>query len=228
MLTADDVTAAMRALGVGPTDTLMVHSRMVPWFHAANHAGVNCESLLTPFCDGLLASCRTLVMPTFTWDKSRGASNCGALTEHFRLGQPPRHRTLHAAFSLCSSGPIAGDQHAYRQFAQLVEADAWVVMLGCDWFFCTLCHWPEQCFGVPYRRTIHIGGGWFTNARTPATDENKADWEPARTELIEHNRVQVAMLGGVQIEAARAKHIFAAVIACLDRNIWGLTRNKNR
>ena len=108
----------------------------------------------------------TLLLPTMSWryvksdkphfDELATPSNTGILTELFRQ-QYATHRSLHPTHSVAGIGKQAGvllseHQHCITPcglqspFGKLVEADAYIIMLGVGMDCCTLVHHVEELF----------------------------------------------------------------------------------
>ena len=166
-LGAEHIAAALGACGIGPGDTVMLHSDAVV---AAQFRTVPAEKRLDLVLDAILAALGpegTLVLPTFTYSFTKGEafdpdlspSTVGQLTERFRL-RPNVLRSRHPLFSVAAQGPLAG------AFAASATADCFgpgtafdllyrhrgkIACLGCGFDRVTFVHYVEQRAKVDYR-----------------------------------------------------------------------------
>jgi aminoglycoside 3-N-acetyltransferase len=163
----EHITAALGACGIGPGDTLMLHSDALV---AAQFRNAPAERRLALVLDAVLAALGpdgTLVLPTFTYSFTKGEafdpdlspSTVGQLTEHFRR-RPGVLRSRHPLFSVAAQGPLAG------AFAESATADCFgpgtafdllfrhrgkIACLGCGFDRITFVHYVEQRAQVDYR-----------------------------------------------------------------------------
>lgn len=171
MITAADITTAIRGLGIASDDVLFVHSGLKG---ALRLEGATREAKLATMTDGLRDAVPdgVLAVPTFTYsftrdevfDVQQSPSTVGVLTEHLR-SLPEARRTTDPLFSCAILGelpePWAGrllDVHERYDcfgpesvFAWLEEADAHLLFLGVGFDQCTFLYLVEQRLGVPYR-----------------------------------------------------------------------------
>ena len=169
MISAADITDAVRRLGVQPADTLVVHSSVRA---ALRVAGDRVTDKLDTIVDGLRETVAdgVLIMPTFTYSACEGEpydvqqtpSTVGALTEHFRR-RPGVRRTADPIFSNAILGSLpAGWEHLFEigdvncfgddsAFAYMRDANAKLLFFGVGMDYCTFIHNVEQRLGVPYR-----------------------------------------------------------------------------
>jgi aminoglycoside 3-N-acetyltransferase len=170
VITARDLTAAVRDLGVEPTDTVFVHSdvrrclRMEGATRAHKLATIS-RGLAGSVADGALA------LAAFTYsfcrgevfDLRRSPSRVGVLTEYFRSLAGVR-RTADPIFSTAVLGRVpavwekrlfaVGDKDCFGPhsiFAYLLYADAKLLFFGVPPTACTFVHHVEQCERVRYR-----------------------------------------------------------------------------
>jgi len=168
MITARDITATVRDLGVLASDTVFVHSD-VGLCHRV--AGTTTRQKLDVIAQGLAdaVSDGVLMMPSFSYsfcrrevfDIARSPSTVGGLTEHFRL-QPGVRRTADPIFSTAVLGALPraweqdlfaiGDKDCFGPrsiFAYLLEAEAKLLCFGKT--ACTFIHHTEQRARISYR-----------------------------------------------------------------------------
>lgn len=191
MISAADITAAVRGLGVRPDDALFVHSDVTRCIHVA---GRRPADKLDTIVEGLAATvpAGALLMPTFTYSFCRGEefeidaspSTTGALTEHFRR-TPGARRTADPIFSAALLGRLGaeweralltpGDSDCFGDrsvFGFLRARGAKLLMFGSGFGCCTFACHLEQRVGVPYRYFKNFSGvvrdgdrTWPTTAR---------------------------------------------------------------
>jgi len=152
LIAAGDITSALADLGVGPRDTLFVHSGLKG---ALRLAGATRDEKLATLADGLRESVPDglLILPTFTYsftgdgepfDVASSPSTVGVLTEYFRT-LPGVRRTADPLFSCGVLGELpepwarrlygVGDVDAFGEhsvFAMLAELDAKILFIGVD------------------------------------------------------------------------------------------------
>jgi len=170
VITSSDIVAALRALGVEPSDTLFVHADVRC---ALRVAGDSIERKVDTLIDALDAAVPrgVLAMPTFTYSFCRGEqfdvdatpSTVGLLSERFRR-RPGVRRTVDPIFSAALRGTLPdawerdlfepGDQDCFGErsvFALLRESRAKLAFAGAGFEYCTFVHHVEQQLRVPYR-----------------------------------------------------------------------------
>jgi aminoglycoside 3-N-acetyltransferase len=177
---------AVKALGVGPSDVVMVHSNVTRLLKIPVEPGG-----LAFFRDALLAAVPhgTVVVPTFSYrfcergvyDTGKTPSEVGLFTEFFRR-DPRAVRSSHPIFSVAAIGAdvnylcrnlSTSSYGAGSVFERLYAADA--KLLHFDVALadaCTFAHFPEQKIGVPYRYSKHFHG-----VATVDGKPTEGDWE---------------------------------------------------
>lgn len=192
MIAAGDIASALADLGVGPRDTLFVHSGLKG---ALRLAGATREEKLATLAGGLRAAVPdgVLIVPTFTYsftgagepfDVRATPSTVGVLTEYVRT-LPGVRRTTDPLFSCAVLGDLPGPWRErlltvgdvdcfgpHSVFALLDEADAKLLFLGVDFELCTYVYRVEQRLGVPYR--------YFKDFRGTVVDGDEATAVTAR------------------------------------------------
>jgi aminoglycoside 3-N-acetyltransferase len=177
VISASDITAALRELGVEAQDALFVHSGLqtslrVEGRSPADKVRTIVEGLREAVADG------ELIVPTFTYsftegrdfDVARTPSAVGALGEEFR-SMPGVRRTPEPIFSTAIDGrlPRDWDERLFALedkscfgpesvFAYLRERRGKLLFYGVGFEFCTFIHHVEQRLGVPYRYLKDFSG----------------------------------------------------------------------
>lgn len=154
-------------IGLGPSDTLLVHSSMKSIGQVDGGADTVLDALSEYLPQGLL------VMPAHTWsyidadnplfDVRESKSCVGLLSEMFRK-RPNVIRTLHPTHSLSALGADAAEFTAGQEkfstpcssescYGKLEKRDAAVLLIGVDFSRNTLVHCIEEVAKVPGRMT---------------------------------------------------------------------------
>jgi aminoglycoside 3-N-acetyltransferase len=177
VITARDLTTALRRLGVAQTDTVFVHSDVR---RCLRMEGTTRAQKLATIVRGLGDSVAdgALVLPTFTYSLCRGEvfdlrrspSRVGVLSEHFR-SLPGVRRTADPIFSTAVRGRVpavwearlfeVGDKDCFgphSMFGYLLHADAKLLFFGIAPTACTFIHHVEQCEHVSYRYFKEFSG----------------------------------------------------------------------
>ncbi|MCD6359791.1 MAG: AAC(3) family N-acetyltransferase [Armatimonadetes bacterium] len=158
-LTRQDIVDDLRALGVGPGMTLMVHSSLSAIGRVEGGAGTVIEALLEA-----LGPEGTLAMPAMSsgvYDHEKSPSNVGTITEVFRTW-PGVKRGFHPSHSACAIGPNAdyllddildqptaiGTESPWGRLARL--NNGYILLLGVDQDRNTILHYPEEIVRAPY------------------------------------------------------------------------------
>ncbi len=199
----------------------------------------------------LVADGMTLAFPTFTfsfcggapYDAARTASETGLFGDWIR-DLPEAIRTSHPIYSYAVTGPLAeeiarcentttfGPDSALALFEKL---NARLIMLGCDWSFCTQFHRYEEEAKVPYRYFKDFKGSadygrgpretsatmLVRTMDTPA--EN--DFSTVIDDLHDKGYVISSPLWGGLAEAASCKDIAALCRQALKENPWAYVQN---
>lgn len=152
------IQTMLKKMRIPKTSVLLVHSA----FKKFSKEGYYPEDVLGIFLDYMASG--TLLLPTMSWrfvksespffDELKTPSNTGILTELFRQ-RYATHRSLHPTHSVAGIGSQAeillSTHHrcitpcgSQSPFAKLVEADAYIIMLGVGIDCCTLVHHVEE------------------------------------------------------------------------------------
>ena len=156
----------LRALGIEPGDTLLVHASYKSLGPLEGGAKTFFDALLS-----YLGENGTLLMPALSFatvsakhpyfDICQTPSCVGYLTEYFRTSVAGVVRSLHATHSCCAYGRLADElvaDHekddtpvgAHSPFCKLPAYDAKILFLGCTTNHNTLMHGVEEAAGVPF------------------------------------------------------------------------------
>lgn len=167
-VTRSDVTKAVLELGIGPGDTVLVHSS----FKSLGPVEGGAETVISGFVDAIGTS-GTLVLPTFTQKDFANAyktwhldkeSDTGYLTNYFRKREGSC-RSDQATHSVAACGKLAreltkthgltgkrfgsmGDTPfaADSPWEKMYQLNARVVMLGVSPLYITFRHYAEYCY----------------------------------------------------------------------------------
>ncbi len=158
------IQSMLKKMPISRHDVLFVHSA----FKSFTRDGYTPNTALKVLIDHLEPG--TLLLPTMSWryvkpdkpffDEQLTPSNTGILTELFRQ-QHATHRSLHPTHSVAGVGSqaaaILSAHHLCTTpcgdtspFAKLVEADAYIIMLGVGMDCCTLIHHAEEKIAPQY------------------------------------------------------------------------------
>jgi FkbH-like protein len=189
----------------------------------------------------------TLALPAFTFSfcrrrpfhLQRSASETGVLADWAREHFADAIRTPHPIYSFVALGPLAdriaacpssttfGDDSPFALFEEL---DARLLMLGCDWHYCTQLHRYEESAKVPYRYAktfvgqADIGAG-LVEARATMFVRDLAinpenDFGPAIEKLRASGAVaSVPVLDGVG-EAVSCRELASVCASLLRTDPW--------
>lgn len=168
-LTRDQISAALRALGLPAGAIVFMHSSM----SSIGYVEGGADTIVDAFLD-ILSPGGTLVVPTFTFahgnddnrvfDSARDPSEMGRLTEVTRT-RPGARRSCHLLHSVAALGAHAEEITANHgpsawaadgPFWKLYELDAHILLLGVPYLRCTFFHVLEQLVQVPYRRWSEV------------------------------------------------------------------------
>ena len=157
-LIREQLSFALRELGLSLGSNVMVHSSLSSMGHLDGGADTAVESLLD-----VIGPSGTLVVPTFTpchfpdkevnpvFDPLKDHSQMGQITEAVRKW-PGAKRSRHLLHSLAAIGPLARDitdVHGPSAWAcdgpfwKLYELDAYILLLGVPYLRCTYFHVVE-------------------------------------------------------------------------------------
>ncbi|MDA3812082.1 MAG: AAC(3) family N-acetyltransferase [Spirochaetaceae bacterium] len=165
MYTKDDLIKDIRAMGIKPTDTLMIHSSMKAIGKVDGGAETVLDAFIEYMKDGLL------IFPTHSWDKINSENNlydprtqpsCVGLLTNLFMKRPETLRSWHPTHSVAAQGQ---DAEAYIQgeektttacprfgcWGKLYDRKAKILFLGCSMKRNTYIHGVEEWCDVPDR-----------------------------------------------------------------------------
>ncbi len=163
------IVDGLRALGLGASDLVVVHSSLSSFGWVDGGADAVIDALLATVAPG-----GTVVMPTLTFgpftpenppplfDPGTSAGIVGRIPEVFRQ-RPAARRSLHPTHSVAAIGPLADELIADHELSRTpIGTDgAWgriaqrggrILMLGASLRTCTMMHGPEEML-IPGRCT---------------------------------------------------------------------------
>ncbi|MBP3337020.1 MAG: AAC(3) family N-acetyltransferase [Clostridia bacterium] len=167
-VTKNDITKAVKELGIKNGDTILVHSS----FKSLGEVDGGAETVICGFLDAIGEE-GTLVFPTFvqkdfknaykTWHLDK-ESDVGYLTNYFRLRKGSK-RSDQATHSVAASGKMADELtkthgHTSKRFGsmgdtpfapdspweKMYQKNAKIVMLGVSPLYITFRHYAEYCY----------------------------------------------------------------------------------
>lgn len=160
---SEKIAAGLKALGVLPEDTILVHSA----FKSLGPVPGGIETVV----QGLLQAIGpqgTLLMPALTWalrppeifNGRMTPTNLGAIPEYFRT-RAGTCRSIHPTHSVCATGrrteELLADHHLdstpcgpHSPFHKLLETNGKIIMLGCGLAPNTTMHALEEYVMPPF------------------------------------------------------------------------------
>jgi aminoglycoside 3-N-acetyltransferase len=170
LISAEQITDAIRALGVAPGDTMFVQANLLSSLRVD---GATREEKLATIVGGLRGAVEsgTLVVPAFSYSFCRGEvfdpeaspTDIGPLPEYFRT-LPGVRRTLDPIFSASILGPVPGrwERRLFEEpntdalgddgvFGFLRDVNAKLLLYGVHFNACSFAHYLEQLSEAPYR-----------------------------------------------------------------------------
>ncbi|MBQ7386720.1 MAG: AAC(3) family N-acetyltransferase [Clostridia bacterium] len=166
MHTKEQLISDMRALGINPGDTVLMHSS----FRSLGGIEGGAASFYEGFLE-LLGEDGTLVIPTLSYgtvtrdapvfDRNETPSCVGYLSEYFRTSVPGVIRSMHATHSCAAVGRLAEEITKNHEldltpvgpnspFSKLPKFNGKILMLGCSFDSNTSFHGIEETAEPPY------------------------------------------------------------------------------
>lgn len=186
------------------------------------------------FLQSLLDSGKTVVLPSFTFSFTKD-KNFNIETSPYETGslawlaktQLGFTRTCNPMFSFCVKGPKSGDfinskwDSGYGKGTSvelLSRENTCIIMLGCNWDFCTLIHNVEETLEVPYREYIEwnypMDFGEFSITESPfqlyvrkQRPKTNLWFSRIRGELETHGYLRQSTMNNIMIESANGNSI---------------------
>lgn len=161
------LAADFQRLGLTAGDTVFVHSALSTLGHVEGGADTVIAALLS-----VVGHSGTLAAPGFTYEEdpdlfdiANQPSSMGRISEHIRT-HPRARRSPHRTHSISAIGPHAetlihqgaSAWAADGPFWQFVALDAYILMLGVGYSYCTFFHLIEQMVQVSYREWVQYEG----------------------------------------------------------------------
>lgn len=195
----------------------------------------------------------TLAFPAFTFSFSKGnvfdplhtRSETGILADWI-LDLADSVRTDHPMYSFAVLGPLKEDLLRCKNtttfgddstFAYFERCDARIVMMGCDWSYCTQFHRSEESANVPYRfhkditgKAIRDGKQYTAVARMFVRDldiDPLNDFQPLIDTLRSRLQISSTKFGGGRIESASCADIAMVASELLHNDAWSLVSQPN-
>ncbi len=241
----EDVTEALRSIGVGEGDTALVHPDAIV---AAQFIGVPEAQRLDALIDAVEAAIGpsgTLVIPTFSYSFTKGEpfdpphtpSAVGMVSERFRM-RPGVLRSADPVFSFAARGKLAKELCAIKVgecfgegslFALLHRLNAQIVNLGCSMTRGgTFVHYVEVAHGVQYRYKKAFSGTIISEGRSiensviyhvrDLTRRSEADLRRLQSRLAQEKKLRSVDVGRTRIMAVAANDLFDTAYKMLDED----------
>jgi FkbH-like protein len=247
-LSSDEIYRCLKS-SINDNPIAIIHSSLI-------HLRFNDQKLkwhLLSALRRLLIDNITIVIPTFTFSFCHGnefnlvnsPSETGILGDWFQELEGVR-RTEHGIYSFAIAGPNSqeildcvntttfGKDSVFGLFDRL---DARLVMLGCDWKYCTQFHYYEEEYKVPYRLykefkgDVNISGEMrkkifkmYVRNLDLAPENN---FSIVIKELDARGDIDRIQLGNSAVESASCFNIGSVSRKLLDRNPFAFLFNQN-
>jgi FkbH-like protein len=247
-LSSDEIYKSLNS-SISDSSIAVIHSSII-------HFRIDPEKLkwqLLTALKRLLSDNITIVIPAFTFSFCRGVafdivkspSETGILGDWFQELSGVK-RTNHGIYSFATSGPHSqeiidcvnsttfGEDSVFGLFDRL---DARIVMLGCDWTYCTQFHYYEEEFKVPYRLYKEFKGNvdiygdvkkkkhkMFVRDLNIAPENN---FDTLINELDAKGEISRIELGNSLIQSASCSSIGSASRKLLEISPYALIKNQN-
>lgn len=164
-VTRNDITAALRSLGVQPGDLLLAHTSLKRFGHVEGGASAVVQALIDAVSPTGSAFVPTFNYGTLPYNPTTTLSLTGAVTEAF-WRRPGAIRSNHPTHAVAGFGPDAEailrnheNAHPFGRASplwRLWERDAWVLLAGCDHRSNSMIHVAEEAMNVPYLQRTRI------------------------------------------------------------------------
>lgn len=228
----------LRAMGIRPPDTVLIHSSMKAIGPTEGGPQGVLDALSGYLAPGLLCfptlSWQTADMPEPAFDLRQTPSIVGLLPELFRQrpgvcrGANPTHSI--SALGADAEGFVAEDHldgtpcGPRSSWRKLVARDAFILMAGCDLRQCTFIHGVEEWCAVPrrlgrpkaYRVTLADGSVRMqmhaAHGANPSVNYWLIEEALAGAGLLSYHR-----LGGARTLVTRARDLYTFTAGCLSR-----------
>ena len=239
--TREQIVHAIRSLGVGAGDLMIVHSSFKSLGGVAGGPAAVASALVDAVSPG-----GSVFVPTFTYgvdayDPATSPSGDGVITEAFRK-LPNAVRSLHPTHPVAGIGPEASaileghDRvHAFARNSplwRLWERDAWVLLIGVGHFANSAAHVAEELLEMPYldrRRRARVvrsdGTVEVVELRRPGCSDG---WDAAiGPPLRERGAIRDGVVGGARLQLLRARDVVDVTAELLRRDAAALLCNRS-
>jgi aminoglycoside 3-N-acetyltransferase len=245
-ITPAAVTDALRAIGVTPGSTMMVHPDAIVAAQFPLMTPGERLDLLIEAMEAAIGPGGTRVIPAFSYSFTRGApfdvlnsvSMVGMVSERFRT-MPGVCRTTDPIFSFACRGPRAAELCALpvkecfgrdSVFAALHRLNAHMVDLGCSMSRGgTFVHYVETAHGVAYRYNKSFSGTVITLDRQrhacsviynvrDLTRKSEGDLRRLQRRLTADGKLRTVEVGRSRIMAVNANDLFDTAWKMLDED----------
>lgn len=243
IVTAGDIVAGLRNLGVQPGDKLLVHSSLSSLGQVKGGAEAVIDALIEAVSPG-----GTVLVPTLTGDETLSPTNpplfdpantpcwTGTIPETFRK----RHdavRSLHPTHSVAAIGPDALRLTAdhinsvtpcdeLSPYGKLAKCDnAYVLLVGVDHQVSTTFHHVEEIAGVDYhmqgepaQATIVMGPERVTRHLLLHKYGTSRDFGVLEPMLVERGIQRETVIGDAQVRLISVKEMVEIALWCVRAN----------
>lgn len=243
-VTAAEILRDLRALGLRPGDTVLVHSAMSRIGFIPGGA----PAVVAAFRE-VLGPAGTLAVPTFPFRGSmldyvqsdpdfcveETPSLMGAISEAVRV-HPEARRSLEPTHPVSAIGPQSAfllEEHlhgegpcdAHSPLYRLTQVDGYVLLLGVDSRNCTLLHTAEEIARVPfidfetrYRLCGRYRGAAYALSIYCHTAPLRARFSAIEAPLRQRGLLTLGRVGHAECRLARARDILETALEELRRN----------
>lgn len=229
MNTIQSLQQDLAALGVLPTDTLLMHSSMKAIAPVEGGPQAVLDALTGYLVDG------TLALPTLSWevihdkpplfDQKNTPSIVGLLTETFRK-RPGVVRSLHPTHSVSATGKqaawLVSEDHLNNSpcgptssWHKLMELNGKILMAGCGLNRCTFIHGVEEWLNIPGRLgeqmdfiMVREDGTRFTMRSCPHRGQPSEQFPKAQQALVDAGALAYGKFGHADALLLDAKKTF--------------------
>ncbi len=242
-VTAEDIIAGLRDLGINSNSTILVHSAMSSFGHVEGGANTVIQALLNTVSDG------NVIVPTLTGTANDGpdrppifdvrSTPCwtGIIPETFRKREGAL-RSLHPTHSVSVIGRDASyitgdhvnsitpcDEHSPYYINALMKG--FIVLIGVDFESNTTVHCCEELAGVPYHlqkaKTNMTMTGYDGSARKISNylhdwDKPMTDFNVLAPVVQEHNGIRKGKIGNSTILVIDAEIMITECVKVLKQH----------
>lgn len=226
VVTAAQLSAELRRLGVQPGDLLIAHSslRAFGWMEGG------AEAVVDALCDAVGAT-GTVMVPTFNhsrvkiFDPETTPSHNGAVSEALRK-RPEAVRSLHPTHPYAALGPDAAELTAGNlevgtfdpksPLGKLADRGGWIALLGVGMDACTAVHVGQaaaqaHCLGYGRERAFIKLQGEVREVRATLWRDGECplETEPVESRLRERGMIRDGQVGKAELHLLRARDVIA-------------------